>query len=173
MTKKEYFASDLCSQKSKKLIKAGWIVFGICSGLSALGAVITAVAAAILFSKVDFSRFVDYVLEHLQGFDGMTYNSLMEELEELESIFGISAQSFLEIAVTVSVVLSAALWLTVVTLSFFAAYKRNLAVAIVSVVFASFTGSLLLMGSAITLLVFVCILNKEYKTYCEDNGIAK
>ncbi len=167
MTKKEYFASDLCSQKSKTLKKAGWIVFGVCTGLSALGAVIGAIVFAILLNNLDFSKCVDYVLEYIQGADRYTYSELMEEFSELESIFGISAGEFIKIVFAIALIGAVLAWVTTVILSFFAAYKRNLAVAILAVIFAAFSGSFLLLGSAITLLVFVCIYNKEYKNYCE------
>lgn len=167
MTKKEYFASDLCSQKSKTLKKAGWIVFGVCAGLSALGAVIAAIIFAIVLNNVDFAKCMDYVLEYIQGADRITYNELSEEFGELEGIFGISAGEFVKIVFAIAVITAVLAWVTTIILSFFAAYKRNLAVAILAVIFSAFCGSFLLLGSAITLLVFVCIYNKEYKNYCE------
>jgi len=165
MTKREYFASDLCTRRSKGLIKSGWIVFGVCTGISFVINLISFITAALLFNSIDFSRGLDYVMEKLGEHGNFDYDVLVKELEGLEDTLGVSVNEFLELVLYISLAVIIVLFVAAIVLAFFTAYRRNLAVSIISLIVSLMTGDFFLIGSAITLLVFVCILNREYKRY--------
>lgn len=165
MTKKEYFASPMCSQKAKSLITAGWIVFGVCTGISVVLTLIGLIGVLLLFSGMDFSKGLDFVLEELKRHDLDDYYELVEDLDVFESVVGMSANEFLNIVLTIAIVTAIVLIVATALLNLFAILKKNLAVAIIALVFSVITANTLAIITAITLLVIVCILNSEYNKY--------
>ena len=165
MTKKEYFASPMCSQKARSLITAGWIVFGVCTGISVLLTLIGLVGVLLLFSGMDFSKGLDFVLEELKRQDLDDYSEFIEDLDIFESVVGMPVNEFLDIIIVIAIVTTIVALVATALLNLFAILKKNLAVAIIALVFSVITANTLAVITAITLLVIVCILNSEYNKY--------
>lgn len=172
MTKKEYFQTA-CSNKAKKIMKAGKIVLLVCSILMLISTVVSFWSMGVVFDAIDFEnndiRTVFERIEELSGENLGLTDADYAEMEELEKELGITLVEFVKIIVYVAFALMALVTVTVIILSYFTVRNKSLATAIVALALAVlFVGGLVELGLTVTLLVLVCILRKEYKTYCEN-----
>ncbi len=172
MTKKEYFETS-CSVKAKNIMKAGKIVLIVCSVLMLISSVLTLWGMNVIFEEVDFEsndiKTVFQRMEELAGEDLGLTDEDYEEMLSLEKELGFTLVEFVKTMVYVVVGAMVLLEVAIIILSYFTVRNKSLATAIIALVLAVlFVGGLVEFGLTVTLLVLVCILRKEYNTYCEN-----
>lgn len=165
-SKKEYFASDSCSENSKRFTWISWILLGVLAFILAFNMA----NAVFLFSDMleDLADCQDYdsvmkVIEENMG-ASLGVQPEMEGLSEAEFDLFLST---LETTIIVTLVFMCLLALGAVIFTLFAIAKKNRQCAIWGLVLSALTLlNVITLGCSISILVFACKWHKEYRDYC-------
>lgn len=167
MSKKEYFASGYCSEKSKKLITANWIVFAVLAVILVFNAVTMAIGVPALMSLIDLDQGFMHFFEQIEDLNNESFDFDEEDiaiLEDFEEIVGITAESFIETVIYAVVIVTVVMAVLVIIFSLVAVIKKSTGFAITALVLtALFISDWICIGITVAILVMTIFLNKEYK----------
>lgn len=174
-TRKEYF-KYACSDKAKKLIKSAKIVLLVCSLLLVATMVSSFMEAKSFFDEAYFEGDIRTVVERLEELSGQSFGYTEEQYSDLQSVeeefkkeLGMTFVEFIEVILYGVYVLMAVAAFIVIILCYLAIRYVGLASSITALVISFlFVGGLVAIGMTVAVLVFVSILRKEYKAYCEN-----
>lgn len=168
LSKKHYFGSDSCSETSRKLTTAGWIIFAVLAVVLAYSLITTIVGVNVVMSEINLDGSITEILESISDLSGEEIIYDEEELQMMETV-GISFQQIFRITLIVVICIMLLGSLAMLVLAFLTVLLKNQGVAIASLVVAVlFTNSFIAIGLAVALLVFTTKWNKEYDAYCAN-----
>ncbi|MBR2900641.1 MAG: zinc-ribbon domain-containing protein [Clostridia bacterium] len=170
MTKKEYFQTA-CSFRARNIIKAEKIVLIVCAVLMLFSTVIAFRGVNEVFDEILVGDDFRTAIAKIEEYSGESLELSEEDYQEFEIIekeLGIGLVEFMKIVMYTILVGMALVTAAIIILSFFTIRNVNLTTAIIALILSAlFVRGLVELGLTVTLLVLVCILRKEYKTYCE------
>lgn len=175
LTKKEYFKTA-CSDKAKKLMKAGKIVLLVCSILLVATLVNSFVETKNFFDEANLEGDIKTAIGRLEELSGQSFGYTEEQYADLQSVeedfkreLGMTFVEFVEVILYGVYGLMALAAAVVILLCFFAIRNVGFASSIVALVIAFlFVGGLIAIGMTVAILVIVSMLRKEYKAYSEN-----
>ena len=171
LSKNEYFKSELCSQRTKRLIVAGWVAFAVLA-ITSVFFFVGIFGFFNFLNSIDFSAGIYEIIDQIEAVAGESLGidpAVFAEFENLEiPVNEILKWSFYVAAVYIAVSIIAMLALSLVAMC-----KKSYGFAIAALVCALLSGAgFIAFICSVVILVFLCLAVNDYSIYVKGNASA-